>query len=153
MGCGAAESSAGPGPTWFRVPGPAAKRSGRARPLPGGLPAPSCVSRARHGSGEEGLGGARPIPQGPRSRVQVPGAGRGSRNTLKPPSLHKARATSPDAPGFLGRCSESCAAAAARGGCSSRPRRELPRRPAAAVTGTGSPPAAPNGQCWPLGQS
>eukprot|EP00073_Rattus_norvegicus_P055186 XP_017457661.1 PREDICTED: WAS/WASL-interacting protein family member 2-like [Rattus norvegicus] len=71
-GCGAAESSAGPGSIWFRVPGPAAKRSGRARPLPGGLPAPSCASRARHGSGEEGLGGARPIPQGPGPGAQVP---------------------------------------------------------------------------------
>lgn len=77
MGCGASESSAGPGSTWFRVPGPAAKRSRRARPLPGGLSAPSCASRARHGSGEEGLRGARPIPQGPRPRVQVPGVGAG----------------------------------------------------------------------------
>lgn len=50
-GCGAAASSAGPGPTWFRVPGPVGKLRRRARPLPGGLPAPSCASRARHSRG------------------------------------------------------------------------------------------------------
>lgn len=50
-GCGAAASSSGPGPTWFRVPGPVGKLRRRARPLPGGLPAPSCASRARHSRG------------------------------------------------------------------------------------------------------
>lgn len=112
----------------------------------------TCPPWQRRGGAErraaDPAGSATPRP-GPRGGG---GAGRGPRSTLKPPSLHKARATSPDALSFLGRCSESCAAVAARGGCSSRPRRELPGRPAAAVTGTGSPPAAPNGQRWPLGQ-
>ncbi|MEJ1281145.1 hypothetical protein NN561_012094 [Cricetulus griseus] len=72
-GCGVAASSTGPGPTWFRVPGPVGKLGRRARPLPGGLPALSCASRARHssGAGRRGWEASSPSRRVPDPRLPV----------------------------------------------------------------------------------
>lgn len=150
--------SAGPGRARFRVPGPAGKLSRRGRPLPGWRRGAelrfTCPPYQRRRQRREGQGGAPQLPRGlrPSPPPSLLGAWRRPPRTPQPPAPCQPRAALPDSERLLGRCSETCEAAAARGGCSSRPPRELPSRlAAAAVTGTGSPCAAWSGVRWPPG--